>query len=156
MSYRQLSWNLEAARLGFIMILSHWSLTGISAVLLRMCLSSFRAIKKLLTWISRHRDLTRSCSKTSVRLLSGGPEKWRCQSLIYKSCNCWYWRISINGFYYWNSFSYWQVYHSFLTGHMWTCVPESVSELGQIIAFRRYCGMEWCVPARKWLSGTRN
>ena len=46
-SYRQISWNLEAARLSVIMIVSLWNLTGISAALLPRCLSNFRAIEKV-------------------------------------------------------------------------------------------------------------
>ena len=34
MSYRQISWSLEAARLAVIMIILLWNLTGISAALL--------------------------------------------------------------------------------------------------------------------------
>ena len=45
-SYRQISWSLEAARLGVIMIVSLWNLAGISAALPR-CLSNFRAIWKV-------------------------------------------------------------------------------------------------------------
>ena len=43
-SYRQISWSLEAMRLGVIMIVSLWNLTGISAALLPRWLSKFRAI----------------------------------------------------------------------------------------------------------------
>ena len=46
-SYRQISWNLEAARLSVIMLVSHWNLTGISAALLPRCLSNCRAIEKV-------------------------------------------------------------------------------------------------------------
>ena len=72
-SYRQISWSLEAARLGVIMIVSLWNLTGISAALLPRCLLNFRAIGKVKTRISRLRDFTRSCSKTSYRLVNRGP-----------------------------------------------------------------------------------
>ena len=44
--YRQISWRLEAARLGVIMIVSLWNLTGISAALLPRCLLNSRAIGK--------------------------------------------------------------------------------------------------------------
>ena len=67
--YHQLSRNPEAARLDVIMIVSQWNLTGISTALLPMCLSNFRAIGKVIARISRLRDLTRSCGKTSVRLI---------------------------------------------------------------------------------------
>ena len=43
-SYRQISRSLEAARLGVIMIVSLWNLTGISAAVLPRCLSNFRAM----------------------------------------------------------------------------------------------------------------
>ena len=46
-SYRKISWSLEAARLGVIMIPSLWDLTGISAALLPRCLSNFKAIGKV-------------------------------------------------------------------------------------------------------------
>ena len=45
-SYRQVSWSLEATRLDVMIIVSPWNLTGISAALLPMCLSNFRAIGK--------------------------------------------------------------------------------------------------------------
>ena len=53
MSYRQISWSFEAARLDVIMIVSLWNLTGISAALLPMCLSTFRMIGKV--WTQSHR-----------------------------------------------------------------------------------------------------
>ena len=43
-SYRQISWSLEVAKLGVIMIVSLWNLTGISAALLPRCLSNSKAI----------------------------------------------------------------------------------------------------------------
>ena len=43
-SYRQISRSLEAARLGVIMIVSLWNLTGISAAVLLRCLSNIRAM----------------------------------------------------------------------------------------------------------------
>ena len=43
-SYGKISWILEAAKLGVIMVASLWHLTGISAVLLPRSLSNFRAI----------------------------------------------------------------------------------------------------------------
>ena len=71
-SYRQISWRLEAARLDVILILSLWNLTGISAAVLPRCLSNFRAIGKVLPRISRLREFTRSCGKTSVCLVNKG------------------------------------------------------------------------------------
>ena len=73
-SYRQISWSLEAAILGVIKIVSLWNLTGISAALLPRCLLNFRAIGKVQTRISWLRDFTRSCGKTSYRLVNRGPE----------------------------------------------------------------------------------
>ena len=72
-SYRQISWSLEAARLGVIMIVSLWNLTGISVALLPRCLLNFRAIGKIQIRISRFRDFTRSCGRTSYRLVNRGP-----------------------------------------------------------------------------------
>ena len=46
-SYCQISRSLEAARLGVIMIVSLWNLTGISAAVLPRCLSNFKAIESL-------------------------------------------------------------------------------------------------------------
>ena len=46
-SYRQISWSLEAARLGVIIIAPLWNLTGTSAALLPRGLSNFRAIGKV-------------------------------------------------------------------------------------------------------------
>ena len=55
------------------MIVSLWNLTGTSAALLPRCLSNFRAIEKVQSRISRLRDFTRSCGKTSHRLVNRGP-----------------------------------------------------------------------------------
>ena len=46
-SYRQISWSLEAARLGVIIIATLWNLAGISAALRPRCLSNFKAIGKV-------------------------------------------------------------------------------------------------------------
>ena len=78
-SYHQISWSLEAARLGVIMIVSLWNLTGISAALLPRCLINFRAIGKVQTRTSRLRDFTRSCGKTSYRLRPRGPKSRWCR-----------------------------------------------------------------------------
>ena len=75
-SYRQIPWSLEAARLGVIMIVSLWNLTGISAALLPRCLLNFKAFGKVQTRILRLRDFTRSCGKTSYRLVNRGPGHW--------------------------------------------------------------------------------
>ena len=45
----------EVARLDVIMTVSLWNLTSISAALLPRCLSNFRAIQKVYTWIVRLR-----------------------------------------------------------------------------------------------------
>ena len=80
-SYRQISWSLKAARLGIIMIVTLWNLTGISAALLPRGLSNFRAIGKVETQISRPRDFTRSCGKMSYRLMNISPEVTRMKRL---------------------------------------------------------------------------
>ena len=46
-SYRQISWSLEATRLGVIRIVMLWNLTGVSAALLPRCLSNFRVVEKV-------------------------------------------------------------------------------------------------------------
>ena len=46
-SYRQISWSLEAARLGVAMVVSLWNLTGTSAAVLPRYLPNFRAIGKV-------------------------------------------------------------------------------------------------------------
>ena len=72
-SYRQISWNLESARLDATLIISLWNLTTISAVLLPRCLSNLRAIGQVNTRISRLQDFTRSYGKTSVRRVNISP-----------------------------------------------------------------------------------
>ena len=74
-SYRQISRSLEATRLNVIIVVSLCNLTGTSAAALPMCLLNFRAIGKVQTRISRLRDFTRSCSKTSYRLVNRGPDQ---------------------------------------------------------------------------------
>ena len=74
-SHRKITWSLEAARWGVI-IVSLWNLISILAALLPMCLSNFKAIGKVWTWISRLRDFTRSCGKTPVRLVNRGSDYW--------------------------------------------------------------------------------
>ena len=76
-SYRQISWSLEAARLDVAMAVSLWNLTGTSAPLLPRYLPNFRAIGKVWTRISRLRDFTRSCGKTSYSLVNRGPDEWQ-------------------------------------------------------------------------------
>ena len=76
-SYRQILWSLEATRLNVIIGVSLWNLTGTSAAALPMCLLNFRAIGKVQTRISRLRDFTRSCSKTSYRSVNRGPGSQR-------------------------------------------------------------------------------
>ena len=74
-SYRQISWSIEAARLDVAMVASLWNLTGTSAAALPRYLPNFRAIGKVQTRISRLRDFTRSCGKTSYRLVNRDPGK---------------------------------------------------------------------------------
>ena len=69
-SYRQISWSLQAAKLGVITIVSLWNLTAISAA--PRCLSNLRPIGTVGTRISPIRDFTRSCGKTSARLANRG------------------------------------------------------------------------------------
>ena len=72
-SYRKISRSLEAARFGFKLFQSLWSLAGTSAALLPRCLSNFRAIRPLQHPISRLRDFTIFGGKTSYRLVNRGP-----------------------------------------------------------------------------------
>ena len=65
--------NLEAARLGMIMIISLWNFIGIAAALLRWCLSDVRAIGNDQTRISRLENITRYCGNTSVGFVNIGP-----------------------------------------------------------------------------------
>ena len=70
-SYRP---SLEATRLDVAIVVSLWNLTGTAAAaLLPRCLLNFKAIGKVQTRISRLRDFTRSCGKTSYRLVNRGP-----------------------------------------------------------------------------------
>ena len=46
-SYRKIPWSLDAVRLHVMIIGSLWNLTGISATLLSVCLSHFKAIGKI-------------------------------------------------------------------------------------------------------------
>ena len=71
--YRKISWSIEAARWDVIMFISIWNLTGTWTALVSGCLSNFRSIGKVLTRISRLRDFTRSCGKTSVHLVNRSP-----------------------------------------------------------------------------------
>ena len=71
-SYRKISWSLEAARLVDWIIASLWNLTGTSAAVLPMCLSTFKAIGEFIQ-ISRFRNITKSHDTTSYRILKRGP-----------------------------------------------------------------------------------
>ena len=64
-SYRKISWSIEVTRFGFRLFQSLWNLTG--------CPSNARAMWLLWYPITRLRDFTRSCGKTSVRLVNRGP-----------------------------------------------------------------------------------
>ena len=75
------------------MVVSLWNLTGTSAAVLPRYLPNFRAIGKVETRISRLRDFTRSCCKTSYRLVNRGPDVvpvlsarswWRAVSQIWE------------------------------------------------------------------------
>ena len=65
---RQISWSLEAARMGVLMIVLLWNLTGISTVLLSKSQSNFRV-----TRISWPQCFARSCVNTSICLVNRGP-----------------------------------------------------------------------------------
>ena len=72
-SYRKISWSFEATRYEFRLFPSLWNLTSSSAATLPKCLSNFGAIRSLNHPISRLRDFTRPCGKTSYRLVNRGP-----------------------------------------------------------------------------------
>ena len=66
-----------------------WSLcnlVGIATELLLRCSSNFRAIGKVLTWISRFRGFTRSLGKACILLMNRGPISYQ-TSLIYPFSN---------------------------------------------------------------------
>ena len=70
-SYRQISWSLEAARLDVAMVVSLWQ-----APRQQHCRGTCQISERLEKFklrISRLRDFTRSCGKTSYRLVSRGP-----------------------------------------------------------------------------------
>ena len=73
MSYRKISWSLEAARFVLRIVWSLWNLTGTSAALLPMCLSNFKTIRQFKVPISWLLVFTRSYDKTSFRILRRGP-----------------------------------------------------------------------------------
>ena len=72
-SFRKISSSLEATRFVFRIVRSLWNLTGTSAAVLPMCLSSFKAIRQFKVRISWLRDFTRSYEKTYFRILRRGP-----------------------------------------------------------------------------------
>ena len=81
-SYRTISWSLEAARLGVIMIVSLWNLTGISAALLpRRCLSNLTAIGKCKTE-TRGCEFSRDLVVRHVCLIYRGPANADLVSII--------------------------------------------------------------------------
>ena len=83
MSYRQISRSLETARLDFIMIASHWNLTGLSATLLPKCLSNFRAIRKVTPRgleTSRNHAVRRPCAQWAGGMSVGDASKWQSES----------------------------------------------------------------------------
>ena len=71
-SYRQISWSIEAVRSDVIMIASLWDLTGISTEPLPSSLPTVRVFGDVKTRIWRLRIFTRSCGKTSYRLVNRG------------------------------------------------------------------------------------
>ena len=92
MSYHQILWILEAVGVDIILIISVWNLTGISAALLPRCLSTFRAIGKVLTQISQIQDFMRSCGKMSISLVNRDPGLLRSIDAVialhlYQWCN---------------------------------------------------------------------
>ena len=111
MSYRKISWSLEAARFGFKLFQSLWNLAGTSAALLPRCLSNFRAIRPLQHPISRLRDFARFGGKTSYRLVNRGPGAsnqiartetanglWPSvdDDSVHVACNCYYTSLCYN------------------------------------------------------------
>ena len=72
-SYRKISWNLESVKSRYRLFQSLRICTGTSAAGLPRCLSNFRAIRSLQYPISRLRDFTWSCGKTSYRVVNRGP-----------------------------------------------------------------------------------
>ena len=71
--FRKISQSLEAAKFVFRIVQSLWNLTGTSAALLPMCLSSSKAMRWFKLPISRLRDFTRSYDKTSYWILKRDP-----------------------------------------------------------------------------------
>ena len=59
MSYRKISWSLEAARCGCRLFQSYWNLTGPLAAVMPRCLSNYRAIQSSQHPITRPRCLYR-------------------------------------------------------------------------------------------------
>ena len=89
-SYRKISWSLEAARFVFRIVRSLWNLTGTSAAMLndegKIFFRNdgvFLSLRKACTWATTcalclsnfkaMRDYTRSCDKTSYRILRRAP-----------------------------------------------------------------------------------
>ena len=84
----KISWSIEAARFGFKLFQSLWNLTGASAAALLRWPSNIRAIRSLQHPISRLRVFTKSCGKTSTRLMNKGPgDKSLRESMITKPNN---------------------------------------------------------------------
>ena len=86
MSYRKISWSLEAARLEFRLFPTLLNLTCTLAAMLSGCLSHFRMIGTLKHPILRLRDFMRFDSKTSYCLVNRGHSHgihWNYWGLIY-------------------------------------------------------------------------
>ena len=86
MSYRKISWSLEAAGIVFSIVRSLWNLTGPLAALLPMCLSNFKVIRQFEVAISWLRDFTRSYEKTSFRILRRGPGRFSTMAQVLACC----------------------------------------------------------------------
>ena len=97
-SFRKISSSLEAARFVFRIVRSLWNLTGTSAAVLPMCLSNFKTIRQFKVPISWLRVFTRSCEKTSFRILRRGPGSD--PKLTQRSvCKVWSMQLTSLGYY---------------------------------------------------------
>ena len=93
MSYRKISWSLEAARLVVQIIASLWNLTGTSTALLPVKFQSDRTI--LNTNLAASRLCAISYSKTCYRILKRGPVSvfvpcLRISNIYIQALSLWY------------------------------------------------------------------
>ena len=86
-SYCLISLSIEAAILGVLTIVSLWNLRATAETLLSRCLLNFTAIWKVQIRISRLRDFTRSCGKTSNRFVNKDQEWLWCRSKLSNQKN---------------------------------------------------------------------